>query len=302
MEKLIKSEKGAIAALVVVTVLMFVLILMGTYMAITNLRKSQLESDIRIQQVYGGDVEKVYEEISSNLREVPIEELKAGDYIKYNSGENGMIMCRVLYPADSEYGLQIITDKNVKNVTLGGRDWETVKESYNNAIKILNEEAEKYINEKYASDARCVGTIPTIDENRKFINKNNVTQTTVKLPASYTKPSGWTSNDTGLFDTDTNYKTDLQQLYATSLCRTGEYYWFGAHYTYEEAGQYTFYVRYVDPNGTVPSSIICIINKDGTIDPWERTDTGIRPCILLKKEITTVRGGDGSEESPYMIL
>ena len=42
--KRIRSEKGAIAALVVVTVLMFVLILMGTYMAITNLRKSQLES------------------------------------------------------------------------------------------------------------------------------------------------------------------------------------------------------------------------------------------------------------------
>ena len=61
MEKVIKSEKGAIAALVVVTVLMFVLILMGTYMAITNLRKAQLESDIRIQQVYGGDVDSIEE-------------------------------------------------------------------------------------------------------------------------------------------------------------------------------------------------------------------------------------------------
>ena len=64
--KKIKSEKGAIAALVVVTILMFVLILMGTYMAITNLRKSQLESDIRIQELYGGDVERieeVYDEI-----------------------------------------------------------------------------------------------------------------------------------------------------------------------------------------------------------------------------------------------
>ena len=63
--KRIRSEKGAIAALVVVTVLMFVLILMGTYMAITNLRKSQLESDIRIQQLYGGDVARIEEVYNS---------------------------------------------------------------------------------------------------------------------------------------------------------------------------------------------------------------------------------------------
>ncbi len=49
------EEKGAIAILVVVTILMFIMILMGTYMAIVNLKKSQLESDIRIQQLYGGD-------------------------------------------------------------------------------------------------------------------------------------------------------------------------------------------------------------------------------------------------------
>ena len=71
--KRIRSETGAIAALVVVTVLMFVLILMGTYMAITNLRKSQLESDIRIQQLYGGDVariEEVYNSVIDNFTEV----------------------------------------------------------------------------------------------------------------------------------------------------------------------------------------------------------------------------------------
>ena len=61
MKRIVKSEKGAIAALVVVTVLMFVLILMGTYMAITNLRKSQLESDIRIQQIYGGELDNIEE-------------------------------------------------------------------------------------------------------------------------------------------------------------------------------------------------------------------------------------------------
>lgn len=55
----ITEEKGAIATFVVVTVFFFVVILMGSYMATMNLKKSQLQSDIRIQQVYGEDVEKV---------------------------------------------------------------------------------------------------------------------------------------------------------------------------------------------------------------------------------------------------
>ncbi len=62
MKKQIKQfqkETGAIAALVTVTILMFLLILGGTYMAITNMKKSQLRSDIRIQQIYGDDVENI---------------------------------------------------------------------------------------------------------------------------------------------------------------------------------------------------------------------------------------------------
>ena len=99
--KKIRSEKGAIAALVVVTVLMFALILMGTYMAITNLRKSQLESDIRIQQLYGGDVariEEVYNSVIDNFTEVQepnesfskvVTSANYGDYVDYPIDLNG---------------------------------------------------------------------------------------------------------------------------------------------------------------------------------------------------------------------
>lgn len=65
----IKEETGAIATFVVVTIFFFVVILMGAYMSATNLRKAQLESDIRIQQVYGSDVDKVesiYTQIAQN--------------------------------------------------------------------------------------------------------------------------------------------------------------------------------------------------------------------------------------------
>ena len=42
-------------------------------------------------------------------------------------------------------------------------------EEYNNVIIILNDEAMKYLNTDYASDARCVGSVPN--------NKNSETKT-----------------------------------------------------------------------------------------------------------------------------
>ena len=51
--------------------------------------------------------------------------LKNGDYIKYDTGittvgENGIVMFRVLYPMDSEYGLQIISNENLGEFLRGG--------------------------------------------------------------------------------------------------------------------------------------------------------------------------------------
>ena len=51
----------------------------------------------------------------------------------------------------------------MKEVTLGADDDETsCKNSYNNAIKILNDEAndKEYFNDTYISSARCVGSVP----------------------------------------------------------------------------------------------------------------------------------------------
>ena len=93
----------------------------------------------------------------SEIVEIPINSfLKAGEYIKYDTGvsdvgKNGIIMCRVLYDTNSEYGIQIISDNKIKDITLGGKDWDTSSNIYNNVIQILNSEAEKYINNKYVN-------------------------------------------------------------------------------------------------------------------------------------------------------
>ena len=74
ISKKVKEEKAAVSVLVFITVLTFVVVLLGAYLTVTTLKKSQLESDIRIQEIYGKDVERVdeiYEELTSKDRQGP---------------------------------------------------------------------------------------------------------------------------------------------------------------------------------------------------------------------------------------
>ena len=76
LKREIKKEKGAIATFVVVTVFFFVIILMGAYISTMNLKKSQLQSDIRIQELYGGNVNKIdqiYNEIEERYGNVEVD-------------------------------------------------------------------------------------------------------------------------------------------------------------------------------------------------------------------------------------
>jgi uncharacterized membrane protein YfhO len=62
-----KSQNGAVATLVFIVVLVYITVLTGAYLTVTTMQKSQLESDIRIQEIYGKDVERVneiYEELT----------------------------------------------------------------------------------------------------------------------------------------------------------------------------------------------------------------------------------------------
>ena len=98
--------------------------------------------------------------------------LKVGDYVYYYDKNGTRRLCAVLYDNSSGYGVQIITMSAVENVELGNgagngeesnfnqTDFNTAMNSYNNAIETLNKRAEVYLNSTYASDARCVGSVP----------------------------------------------------------------------------------------------------------------------------------------------
>ena len=236
--------------------------------------------------------------------------LKAGDYIKYDTGvttlgDNGVVMFRVLYPMDSEYGLQIISDKYIgERIKLGGGDWETGKEGYNKVIKELNIEAEKYVNPTYAYDGRSVGTIPTIIDG-KFGNKNEGAKTTVKLPPSnwttYIRPTGWISDDTNCYEGDSNYETDQEALTKANLLATGERYWLASRYVVISSSYMTFDIRLISSSGELKSGGVSRVEANGTTSGYSNR-FGFRPCISLKTDVIKITNGDGnSEETAYTI-
>ena len=78
-----ESEKGAISTLVLFTILMMLAILMTVYAGVTSKAKSQLKSDIRIQEVYGEDVTKVnevYDEVIEAINQNNVKKVMTFDY------------------------------------------------------------------------------------------------------------------------------------------------------------------------------------------------------------------------------
>ena len=253
-----------------------------------------LKSDIKI---IGGDGTSENPYIMENRKEVTkSDDLPVGAYINYNTGvssvgTNGVVTCRVLYDASSQYGLQIITDKNISNVKLGGSDWATASASYNNAIQTLNTEAGKYLNTTYAIDARCVGSVPT-NQNGTFTNKNSENAGPVQLP--FTSSVSGANN---MKEADTNYMIDETQMKNLSIWETGEYYWLASRSVSSSHSFYNFFVSRVNTDGLGSNYALCNVFSDGSTYGYSYT-YGLRPCFSLKSDIK-ITGGNGTSGNPY---
>ena len=225
-----------------------------------------------------------------------------GDYVKYDTGtEKGVLTFRVLYNDDTN-GLQIISDKNVDNVTLGGDDWTTGKDSYNNAIVTLNEAAYDYAeNSLYAIDGRCVGSVPTVGADGTFTAKN--TEEVGPFSDFKFTPSSTIEGVNNMKDTDTNYETDyntmeaLEESGVPNILATGEYYWLASRNVASYSADCNFCVRNVITSGRLGNHYLCYVLSGGSAN-GRSNGSGLRPCISLKSDIK-VTGGDGSEATPY---
>ncbi len=303
------KEKGITLIALVITIVVLIILAgvainltlsqNGIFNKATKARDDYQQSATN-EQVALNEVTQYIEETTGNggseTPTIPLSNLKAGEYIKYDTGvtsvgENGVVICRVLYDATSEYGVQIITDKNITNVTLGGKDWATGRDSYNNAIATLNNEAGKYLNKAYATDARCVGSVPT-NQNGTFINKNSENAGPVKLQFSSS-----VAGANNMKDEDTNYKTDKAQLEKLNIWTTGEYYWLASRSVFSISSACNFYGRIVIPGGSLDSRYVCYVKGDGDADGYSGA-RGLRPCFSLKSDIK-ITGGNGTSDEPY---
>lgn len=179
-----------------------------------NNLENETNYKVKMKAVDNAGNEVVTETVNQETKS--LKNLKAGDYVKYNSGANGIITCRVLYPLSSAYGLQIISNQNVKNVTIGSTNSNTARTNYENAITQLNNEALNYKNATYATDARCVGSNPA--------NKNSEVAGPTTLTFTYNG-----SNKINLKNTDNNYQTDLNTMKSVNIAGTQEYWLASRH-------------------------------------------------------------------------
>ena len=230
------------------------------------------------------------------VKEMTTKDLPAGAYINYNTGvsgvgTNGVVTCRVLYTASSQYGLQIITDEYISIITLGGTSWATTSASYNSAITTLNSEAGKYLNKTYATDARCVGSVPT-NQNGTFTNKNSENAGPLKLP--FTSSLSGANNMKG---TDTNYTTDQTQMNKLNI--TGKGYWLASRDVSSSSSSCEFCIRYVMGSDNLNSGVICLLYSSGS-SMGVLGSFGLRPCFALKSDIK-ITGGNGTSGNPYIM-
>ena len=235
---------------------------------------------------------------------------KPGDYVKYDTGlesvgENGIVTFRVLYNDDT-YGLQIISDKNVEQLTLGTAGtnnlsaFQASMNDYNNLVATLNQKAEYYAtSSQYAIDGRCVGSVPTIGEDGKFNAKNTEVEGTYNIPDEWTLPSGWSSRDTGCQKwTDENYATDQTAMEAANIWTTGENYWLPSRAVRSDPSDCNFYVRSVNTSGDFSHFNIFNLHSDGNAYS-DITEYGLRPCISLKSDVKVIAGDGSSEATAY---
>lgn len=224
-------------------------------------------------------------------------------FVMYND-----ILCRVLYN-DETHGLQIVSDDNVENVTLGfndptvtadeftydgslslTNDFKKAAASYNSAVDTLNKKAEDYKGTK-AIDARSIGSIATLNGEGKFQGDTSGMFTGTE---SYLE----TYSLNGIFkDTDTNYNEDVNQMKALGL-RAVNHTWLASRYVNSDSSNTYFDVRYLF-SSTVNVRKLCYVDTSGSKGTGSSA-FGLRPVFLLSSDVV-ISSGDGSENNPYVI-
>ena len=235
------------------------------------------------------------------------EESSKSPYVTYNG-----LDCRVLYNDDT-HGIQIITAESVGDVTLGYGDTEVeasdftydgtatvdanfykAAASYNNVVDNLNKRAKTYMDTKgIATDARCLGSIPTLNSSSKF--QGDTTSEMWSGSYQYLTDYNWNNK---FKNSDTNYSEDVKQLNDLGL-KVSSSTWLASRSVYSHSSYANFYVRNVYSGGDTNGYGLCRVYSDGTTYGYAPS-VGFRPVFLLPSNVV-ISSGDGSSGNSYVI-
>lgn len=219
---------------------------------------------------------------SYNVQEIATIEstLKEGDYVWYEDAYGTQQKCIVLYGPEnakySSYGVQIITEGAVGNVTLGSDDIDKAIEDYNNAISVLNSKADEYRkkNDGIVESARCIGSVP---DNPSY-------------------EAGYITivSDRKVKDEDSNYEKDLEQMEKLNINYIGK--WLASRRIRNDIGAVTeLQIR----TGTWYEPLYTCYHEP--IDEYgSQTNKEFLPVFTLKESVK-ITSGNGSAENPYTL-
>lgn len=271
---------------------------------ITNLtlksKKEYGEDEIKISEIYNGRFKGVvYKTIA---------DLKVGDRVYYKDKENNDIECVVLYDYTSEYGVQVVSDKFIR-LENDSSEYQTSKEFYNNFLKILYDESQKYLNIDYASSARSLGSDPAdpdwdIFENEAGYYTKEIALEKGEYIENFEEYYGTLKNP------DENYITDLEQMkkIKKGFLKVKNYSWLASRELNVNADDNEESI-YCTLCGFIPSDLqisrkdICGVTNDHNegIGSYGMGTVGcLRPVFTLKSDLK-ITGGNGVDE-PYRLV
>ena len=218
-----------------------------------------------------------------------VNELEAGDWVRYEDGTGVERNCVVLYDSSSSYGVEIITMESVEDVKLGEDDptvsgadaFTKCMNSYNNAISTLNNATSKYLNTVYSNESRSVGSVPNSPSSESEM---------------YTRSESWFSDYNEKFrDSDENYLIDNKQMLTLGIRDIDDVYWFASRSVSSNSTLSHFNIR----NTSIQGHVLCSVYSHAYVASSSNT-YGLRPIFQLKSEIK-VTAGTGEEENPYIL-
>lgn len=214
---------------------------------------------------------------------------------------------------DQEHRLQIVSNDNVTDVTLGYDDptvtaddfvyngslklddkFKKVAASFNNAVNTLNNKAKAYMGTK-AIDARCLGSIATLGVDGKF-QLEDISEMFYKTD-SYLEEYGLSGI---LKNYDSNYVEDCIQI-AKLKINTTNITWLASRAAHSNSANTIFEIRFIDNFSYTSRDAfgLCFVYPDGDVSQ-NRNTYGLRPVFLLPSDIL-ISSGEGSLDKPYVI-